>query len=571
MRQIRIFVSLLLIAAAAGKAYNQASSGCPTTIGYSATDCKGVAQAGFYMNFPPGPYQGGQSSAPYDAINIQINNCWEFSSNVSPYWKYCNIPNSAHHYYFIFNTQYSCTQTAPTGKIIFDDSKTCYYENGNLICNDELALCGDAINAFAEDYLAFDSEPKKCSPWEGSCDKEGEIYRMGTVMIGCTQSGRFGSGAKAKLAVKGGIVTEFLKLCTTEWCDYVFEDNYKLMSLPSTAQYIRNHKALPGSITEAEVKEEGGLLLDQTVRTQQVHIEEAYLHLLQMSARLDALEKQRVFRKQKKLASVATAAQNTYVHFPEPVPAITIQCSQLVAAQAGIPGTGGIIIQNGVAPYSISWSGNTGSGQLSNVSCQDMVLLPNLSSGLYNVVVTGSNGNTTSCSLAIGTSLGSPCELVTNPTCKTALIETLKANQFTTPSYDCVQWGKNDCSTTAPIFRTGIVGIGTTNIPSGYNLAVQGGIISDKIRIELCDSKWCDYVFAEYYQLMPLKKVKKFISTNKYLPGIPSQAAITQEGGIELKSMKLAQQVKIEEAYLHLLELERRKQALKAILEDNNH
>lgn len=562
----RILFAVLLTAFALKPAFSQATWGCPTTIGYLANNCGGTP-SGFYLNFPPPQDQSG--NAPYSHLDIQLDNCSSYSGGAT--WINCAPPSSPGFNFFqIPASNFNCTQTAPTGKVIFDNSKNCNYKNGFLICG-ELDYCPEAINAFAEDYLAFDSEPKKCSPWEGTCDKEGEIYRMGTVMIGCTQSGRFGSGAKAKLAVKGGIVTEFLKLCTTEWCDYVFEPDYKLMSLPSTAQYIRNHKALPGSITEAEVKEEGGLLLDQTVRTQQVHIEEAYLHLLQMSARLDALEKQRVFRKHKKLASVATAAQNTYVHFPEPVPAITIQCSQLVAAQAGIPGTGGIVIQNGVAPYSISWSGNTGSGQLSNVSCQDMILLPNLSSGLYNVVVTGSNGNTTSCSLAIGTSLSSPCELITNPTCKTALIETLKANQFTTPSYDCAQWGKNDCSTTAPIFRTGIVGIGTTNIPSGYNLAVQGGIISDKIRIELCDSKWCDYVFAEDYQLMPLKKVKKFISTNKYLPGIPSQAAIIQEGGIELKSMKLAQQVKIEEAYLYLLELDRRKEALKAILEDNNH
>jgi hypothetical protein len=66
---------------------------------------------------------------------------------------------------------------------------------------------------------------------------------------------------------------------------------------------------------------------------------------------------------------------------------------------------------------------------------------------------------------------------------------------------------------------------------------------------------WCDYVFDPKYNLIPLQEVKKYVLKNKSLPNMINQDKITADGGYELKSAKMEQQVKIEEAYLHIIEL----------------
>ncbi|MFZ1800874.1 MAG: hypothetical protein WAU24_13490, partial [Chitinophagaceae bacterium] len=57
---------------------------------------------------------------------------------------------------------------------------------------------------------------------------------------------------------------------------------------------------------------------------------------------------------------------------------------------------------------------------------------------------------------------------------------------------------------------SGNVGIGTYN-PT-YKLDVCGTIRAKEMRVS---TGWCDYVFADDYDLMPLSEVEKFISVNK--------------------------------------------------------
>ncbi|MBK6996540.1 MAG: hypothetical protein IPH31_17000 [Lewinellaceae bacterium] len=88
--------------------------------------------------------------------------------------------------------------------------------------------------------------------------------------------------------------------------------------------------------------------------------------------------------------------------------------------------------------------------------------------------------------------------------------------------------------------------------------------MTDKLRVELCERGvgWCDYVFDKGYPLQTLLEVESFIKKNKHLPGSVTQNEVTENGGFEMRSVKLDHQKKIEEAYLHLIALDKKKQEL---------
>jgi hypothetical protein len=105
----------------------------------------------------------------------------------------------------------------------------------------------------------------------------------------------------------------------------------------------------------------------------------------------------------------------------------------------------------------------------------------------------------------------------------------------------------------------GKVGIGTSNFPTtadGYLLFVNGGIKAEEVKVELASvNGWADYVFAPTYKLMPLIKLKNFITINKHLPNIPSAETLVKNGGLEMGKMLKLQQEKIEENTLYIIDL----------------
>jgi hypothetical protein len=103
------------------------------------------------------------------------------------------------------------------------------------------------------------------------------------------------------------------------------------------------------------------------------------------------------------------------------------------------------------------------------------------------------------------------------------------------------------------IGANGNVGIGTTN--PANKLDVCGTIRATEIKVE---SGWCDYVFEDGYLLTSLEQVKRHIAEKGYLHKTPSALEIEQAGGIELASTAVQQQEKIEEIFLHLIQLNER-------------
>lgn len=122
--------------------------------------------------------------------------------------------------------------------------------------------------------------------WEGECNMQSSINRFGTVSIGTSE--RF---TDYNLAVKGRIISEVLRVCkNSPWCDFVFDNEYNLKSLPEIKRFITVNKHLPECTTAKQIENDGVLDIEQILLEQQVKIEEIYLHLFDLNNRIKMLE-----------------------------------------------------------------------------------------------------------------------------------------------------------------------------------------------------------------------------------------------------------------------------------------
>lgn len=72
--------------------------------------------------------------------------------------------------------------------------------------------------------------------------------------------------------------------------DYVFEENYPLLSLPELKRYLDRHNHLPNIPSAKEMEEKGSLNVAEMQFKQLEKIEELTLYILQLNERLDKLE-----------------------------------------------------------------------------------------------------------------------------------------------------------------------------------------------------------------------------------------------------------------------------------------
>lgn len=105
-------------------------------------------------------------------------------------------------------------------------------------------------------------------------------YPNGALMIG-TDKVEYGY----KLAVKGKIKAEEIKVTASEWADFVFADEYKLPPLEDVGRFVKKHKHLPGIPSEAEVLANGIELGAMDVKLLQ-KIEELTLYTLEQEKKI---------------------------------------------------------------------------------------------------------------------------------------------------------------------------------------------------------------------------------------------------------------------------------------------
>jgi hypothetical protein len=102
-----------------------------------------------------------------------------------------------------------------------------------------------------------------------------------------------------------------------------------------------------------------------------------------------------------------------------------------------------------------------------------------------------------------------------------------------------------------------------TNAPySNAKLSVDGSIVAKEIFVrDQQGAQWADYVFEKDYKLMPLKEVQEYIYKNRHLPNVPSTKEI-EENGQGIGKLQVVQMEKIEELYLHMIELNKKLEKL---------
>lgn len=103
--------------------------------------------------------------------------------------------------------------------------------------------------------------------------------------------------------------------------------------------------------------------------------------------------------------------------------------------------------------------------------------------------------------------------------------------------------------------------INTTVMPTDYQVAIDGRVACTELRVQAVND-WPDYVFANDYDLMDLKKVKSYIDKYKHLPGVPSAKEVEEAGGVEVGNTQKILLKKIEELTLYILQLEQRMELL---------
>lgn len=99
------------------------------------------------------------------------------------------------------------------------------------------------------------------------------------------------------------------------------------------------------------------------------------------------------------------------------------------------------------------------------------------------------------------------------------------------------------------ITPSGNIGMGTASPTE--RLSVNGKIRAQEIRVDA--GPWPDYVFKPSYQLMPLKKVERFIQENGHLPDVPS-AKEAEQNGVAVGANQAVLLKKIEELTLYIIE-----------------
>jgi hypothetical protein len=110
--------------------------------------------------------------------------------------------------------------------------------------------------------------------------------------------------------------------------------------------------------------------------------------------------------------------------------------------------------------------------------------------------------------------------------------------------------------------------IGTTNTPVGYKLFVEGGILTERVKVAIKNSgDWADYVFDPNYRLMPVAELREYINTNHHLPNVPSATEVTEQG-IDIAKMDAKLLEKIEELTLYMLELQKKNEELQKRVEE---
>lgn len=119
----------------------------------------------------------------------------------------------------------------------------------------------------------------------------GSTFRM-DASEDCVRIGNVLPKSNYKLFVEKGILTEKVKVAvknSSEWADYVFEENYDLMPIDELENYVAKNKHLP-NVPSADAMVEDGLDVAKMDAKLLEKIEEAYLYIIELKKEVDELK-----------------------------------------------------------------------------------------------------------------------------------------------------------------------------------------------------------------------------------------------------------------------------------------
>ncbi|WP_350292604.1 fibronectin type III domain-containing protein [uncultured Croceitalea sp.] len=216
---------------------------------------------------------------------------------------------------------------------------------------------------------------------------------------------------------------------------------------------------------------------------------------------------------------------------------VSVTTSSSADTQAPIAPT---LVENGKtdATVNLSWSGATDDTAVTGYRIFKDGVLENTLANVDNYQVTGLTENTTYSFTA--TALDA------------AGNESTGSNAITVTTDASSGGGGSGWSETASVASySGQVAVGTSTVPSGYKMAIDGNLIVEEVKVQL-SGNWPDYVFDQDYKLPTLEEIRKHIQEKGHLPNIPSVKEV-ESNGIELGEMNRLLLEKIEELMLYTI------------------
>ncbi len=116
-----------------------------------------------------------------------------------------------------------------------------------------------------------------------------KLNQYGQLILGTPSTNS--NHQSALLTVKGDIVSQAFYVTSNAWSDFVFDNNYKLMSLTEVEKYYKQNHHLPDVPSEKEIQEKGNNVGETDAILLQ-KIEELTLYLVQQQKDIEALKKQ---------------------------------------------------------------------------------------------------------------------------------------------------------------------------------------------------------------------------------------------------------------------------------------
>jgi SprB repeat len=118
---------------------------------------------------------------------------------------------------------------------------------------------------------------------------EGNSFLNGSVFIGIDPNLALG-GSTYKLLVDGKLgAKEIYCSLGNPWPDYVFENDYELLSLTTLRNYVSTNKHLPGVPSAAELESKGANMMELMSKAYE-KIEELHLYIFDLEERLRKME-----------------------------------------------------------------------------------------------------------------------------------------------------------------------------------------------------------------------------------------------------------------------------------------